>query len=64
MKVQLSDFTLADDINIRQGLREDAVERYTEILDDLPPITLWKQNGKLCRTWRGPSERSSRPRTT
>jgi ParB-like chromosome segregation protein Spo0J len=47
MKVAISEITLADDINIRQGLREDAVERYAEILDELPPITLWRPNGKL-----------------
>ena len=46
MKVKISDLTLADDVNIRDGLREEAVERYMEILDDLPPVEAWKSDGK------------------
>ena len=46
MKVKISDLTLADDVNIRDGLREEAVERYMEILDDLPPVEAWKSDGE------------------
>lgn len=47
MKIRIDEITLADDINIRQELRQDVVDRYAEILDDLPPIQLWRPNGKL-----------------
>lgn len=47
MKVPISDIVFADDINIRQELRQDAVDRYAEILDDLPPIQIWQPNGKM-----------------
>jgi ParB-like chromosome segregation protein Spo0J len=47
MNVTIAEITLADDINIRSELRQDAVERYTEILDEMPPVQIWKPNGKM-----------------
>jgi ParB-like chromosome segregation protein Spo0J len=50
MKVRIRDIVLADDINIRRELREETVEHYTEILDDLPPVAITEVAGKKLLT--------------
>ena len=46
----LTDVLLDESLQVRQRLDDDTVERYREVLDDLPPVLVYDITGKLFLT--------------
>lgn len=47
MKVALQEITVDPTVHIRQKLDAETIERYMEVLDELPPVVLYKLDGEL-----------------
>jgi len=47
MKVTISEIKIDPTVGIRQRLDEETIERYMEILDELPPVVVYQTDGEL-----------------
>ncbi len=46
-KVLLADIIIDPQVQIRDGLNRDKVEEYAQVLDQLPPVALFEEDGRL-----------------